>query len=132
MALLSQELFSFRLEWTADSTSHRSYQHPQRESNRVGGEWELDTPSDVRHRTDESSAWNHRGPQVDLSFSISSSPQPLRISVTQDSGGLPELRLPSTVSFVQFLLSQPAPHCSRRVSVACLESSELADVRSSP
>ncbi|VEL42177.1 unnamed protein product, partial [Protopolystoma xenopodis] len=29
--------------WTAVSTSHRSYQHPQRESNCDSAEWELDT-----------------------------------------------------------------------------------------
>ncbi|VEL38237.1 unnamed protein product [Protopolystoma xenopodis] len=33
----------FRAGWTSVSTSHRSYQHPQRESNRDSAEWELDT-----------------------------------------------------------------------------------------
>ncbi|VEL13758.1 unnamed protein product [Protopolystoma xenopodis] len=42
IALLSQKLFSSRLEWTEVSTSPRSYQHPQRESNRVSAECELD------------------------------------------------------------------------------------------
>ncbi|VEL40788.1 unnamed protein product [Protopolystoma xenopodis] len=32
--LLSQKLFLSRHQWTAVSTSHRSHQHPQRDSNR--------------------------------------------------------------------------------------------------
>ncbi|VEL42571.1 unnamed protein product [Protopolystoma xenopodis] len=40
---LAATQFRLRHQWTAISTSHRSYQHPQRESNRESVEWELDT-----------------------------------------------------------------------------------------
>ncbi|VEL22514.1 unnamed protein product [Protopolystoma xenopodis] len=43
VVLLSQKVFSSRLKWTAVSTSHRSYHHPQRESNRDSAACEPDT-----------------------------------------------------------------------------------------
>ncbi|VEL14955.1 unnamed protein product [Protopolystoma xenopodis] len=41
--MLSQKVFSSRADWTVVSTSPRSYQHPQRDSNHVNAACELDT-----------------------------------------------------------------------------------------